>query len=269
MRPLEGIKVLDLTRALAGPFCATMLGDYGADVIKIERPGSGDDTRGWGPPFIGEESAYFLSVNRNKRSLTLNLRDEKAQQIFLKLAADADVIVENFTPDVMSNFNLGYEEVKKINPGIVYCSISGFGANGPYRDRPAYDQIMQGVSGLMSITGDLGGDPQKVGIAVSDIGAGMWAAFAVMAALFHRNSPVGKGAGQYIDLSMLDAQVAWMTYQAGYYFATGDAPQRLGAAHPLSCPTRDSRAETASSSTSPSAPSASGTGSARASTART
>ena len=236
MRPLEGIKVLDLTRALAGPFCATMLGDYGADVIKIERPGAGDDTRGWGPPFIGEESAYFLSVNRNKRSLTLNLRDEKAQQIFMKLATDADVIVENFTPDVMSNFNLGYEDVKKINPGIVYCSISGFGANGPYRDRPAYDQIMQGVSGLMSITGDLGGDPQKVGIAVTDIGAGMWAAFAVMAALFHRNSPVGKGAGQYIDLSMLDAQVAWMTYQAGYYFATGDAPQRLGAAHPTLVP---------------------------------
>ena len=236
MRPLEGIKVLDLTRALAGPFCATMLGDYGADVIKIERPGAGDDTRGWGPPFIGEESAYFLSVNRNKRSLTLNLRDEKAQQIFLKLAADADVIVENFTPDVMSNFNLGYDDVKQINPGIVYCSISGFGASGPYRDRPAYDQIMQGVSGLMSITGDLGGDPQKVGIAVTDIGAGMWAAFAVMAALFHRNSPAGKGAGQYIDLSMLDAQVAWMTYQAGYYFATGDAPQRLGAAHPTLVP---------------------------------
>ena len=154
----------------------------------------------------------------------------------MKLASDADVIVENFTPDVMTNFNLGYDDVKQINPGIVYCSISGFGASGPYRDRPAYDQIMQGVSGLMSITGDLGGDPQKVGIAVTDIGAGMWAAFAVMAALFHRNSPAGNGAGQYIDLSMLDAQVAWMTYQAGYYFATGDAPQRLGAAHPTLVP---------------------------------
>ena len=235
MKPLEGIKVLDLTRALAGPFCALMMGDYGADVIKIERPGVGDDTRKWGPPFIGEESAYFLNVNRNKRSLTLNLRDEKARQVFLKLAADADIIVENFTPDVMPNFNLAYEDVKKVNPAIIYCSISGFGATGPYRNRPAYDQIMQGISGLMSITGDLDGDPQKVGIAVSDIGAGMWAAFAVMAALHHRNT-AGNGQGQYIDLSMLDAQVAWMTYQAGYYFATGEAPKRLGAAHPTLVP---------------------------------
>ena len=234
MRPLEGIKVLDLTRALAGPYCALMLGDYGSDVIKIEMPGSGDDTRKWGPPFIGEESAYFLSVNRNKRSLTLNLRDEQAQQVFLKLAADADVIVENFTPGVMGRFNLGYEDVKKINPAIVYCSISGFGATGPYQSRPAYDQIMQGISGIMSITGELGGDPQKVGIAVADIGAGMWAAFAIMTALFHRNNSGGQG--QNIDLSMLDAQVAWMTYQAGYYFATGEAPKRLGAAHPTLVP---------------------------------
>jgi crotonobetainyl-CoA:carnitine CoA-transferase CaiB-like acyl-CoA transferase len=234
MRPLEGIKVLDLTRALAGPYCTLMLGDYGSDVIKIEMPGSGDDTRKWGPPFIGEESAYFLSVNRNKRSLTLNLRDEKAQQVFMKLAADADVVVENFTPGVMGRFNLSYDDVKSVNPGIVYCSISGFGASGPYQSRPAYDQIMQGISGIMSITGDLGGDPQKVGIAVADIGAGMWAAFAIMAALFHRATTSGKG--QYIDLSMLDAQVAWMTYQAGYYFATGEAPQRLGAAHPTLVP---------------------------------
>ncbi len=234
MRPLEGIKVLDLTRALAGPFCTLMLGDYGSDVIKIEMPGTGDDTRQWGPPFIGDESAYFLSVNRNKRSLTLNLRDEQAQQVFLKLAADADVIVENFTPGVMGRFNLSYEAVQQVNPGIVYCSISGFGANGPYQSRPAYDQIMQGISGIMSITGDLGGDPQKVGIAVADIGAGMWAAFAVMTALFHRATAGGKG--QYIDLSMLDAQVAWMTYQAGYYFATGEAPKRLGAAHPTLVP---------------------------------
>ena len=234
MKPLDGIKVLDLTRALAGPFCTLMLGDYGADVIKIEMPGSGDDTRKWGPPFIGEESAYFLSVNRNKRSLTLNLRDEKAQQVFLKLAADADVVVENFTPGVMGRFNLDYDTVKQVNPGVVYCSISGFGATGPYQSRPAYDQIMQGISGIMSITGDLGGDPQKVGIAVADIGAGMWAAFAIMTALFHRARSDGKG--QNIDLSMLDSQVAWMTYQAGYYFATGQAPQRLGAAHPTLVP---------------------------------
>ena len=148
MKPLEGIKVLDLTRALAGPFCTLMLGDYGADVIKIEIPGSGDDTRHWGPPFIrsseGEESAYFLSINRNKRSLTLNFKEEQARRIFLELATDADIIVENFTPGVMDRFGLGYETVKTINPRIIYASISGFGQDGPYRNRPAYDQIMQG-----------------------------------------------------------------------------------------------------------------------------
>ena len=233
MKPLEGIKVLDLTRALAGPFCTLMLGDYGADVIKIEIPGSGDDTRHWGPPFIrsseGEESAYFLSINRNKRSLTLNFKEEQARRIFLELATDADIIVENFTPGVMDRFGLGYETVKTINPRVIYASISGFGQDGPYRNRPAYDQIMQGISGLMSLTGEPDGEPQKVGIAVSDIGAGMWTAFAVMAAVRHRNE---QGEGQYIDISMLDAQVAWMTYQAAYFFANDEPPKRLGAAHP-------------------------------------
>ena len=231
MKALEGIRVLDLTRALAGPFCTLMLGDYGADVIKIEIPGSGDDTRTWGPPFIGDESAYFLSINRNKRSLTLNFKDDKAKEIFLKLAEDADVVVENFTPGVMDRFGLGYDTVKAVNPGIVFCSISGFGQTGPYRSRPAYDQIMQGISGLMSITGEPDGEPQKVGIAVADIGAGMWAAFAVMAAI-HNRSHKGKGQGQYIDISMMDAQVAWLTYQAANFFANGTPPKRLGAAHP-------------------------------------
>ena len=231
MKALEGIKVLDLTRALAGPFCTLMLGDHGADVVKIELPGTGDDTRKWGPPFIGEESAYFLSINRNKRSLTLNFKEEKAKEIFRSLAKDADVVVENFTPGVMERFGLGYEDIKAINPGIVYCSISGFGQTGPYRSRPAYDQIMQGISGLMSITGEPDGEPQKVGIAVADIGAGMWAAFAVMAAI-HNRSNGGEGQGQNIDISMMDAQVAWLTYQAANYFATGETPKRLGAAHP-------------------------------------
>ena len=231
MKALEGIRVLDLTRALAGPFCTLMLGDHGADVIKIEIPGTGDDTRRWGPPFIGEESAYFLSINRNKRSLTLNFKEEKARKIFLDLAKDADVVVENFTPGVMNRFGLGYDAVKAINPGIVFCSISGFGQTGPYSDRPAYDQIMQGISGLMSITGEPDGEPQKVGIAVADIGAGMWAAFAVMAAI-HNRSHEGEGQGQYIDISMMDAQVAWLTYQAANFFATGEPPKRLGAAHP-------------------------------------
>ncbi len=233
MKALEGIRVLDLTRALAGPFCTLMLGDNGADVIKVEMPGSGDDTRKWGPPFIGEESAYFLSINRSKRSLTLNLREPQAKEIFLKLAESSDVVVENFTPGVMERFGLGYDEVKQTNPKIVYCSISGFGQDGPYRNRPAYDQIMQGVSGLMSITGEPDGEPQKIGIAVTDIGAGMWSAFAIMAALHHREQ---HGEGQYIDVSMMDAQVAWLTYQAAYFFANGEPPKRMGAAHPTLVP---------------------------------
>jgi formyl-CoA transferase/CoA:oxalate CoA-transferase len=233
MKALEGIRVLDLTRALAGPFCTLMLGDNGADVIKIEIPGTGDDTRHWGPPFIQEESAYFLSINRNKRSLTLNLRDPQAKEVFLKLAKDADVVVENFTPGVMERFGLGYDDVKAANPNIIYCSISGFGQAGPYSGRSAYDQIMQGMGGLMSITGESGGEPQKVGIAVTDIGAGMWSAFAIMAAIHHRHE---HGEGQYIDVSMLDAQVAWLTYQAATYFANGEPPKRLGAAHPTLVP---------------------------------
>ena len=233
MKALEGIRVLDLTRALAGPFCTLMLGDNGADVIKIEIPGTGDDTRHWGPPFIQEESAYFLSINRNKRSLTLNLRDPQAKEVFLKLAKDADVVVENFTPGVMERFGLGYDDVKAANPNIIYCSISGFGQGGPYSGRSAYDQIMQGMGGLMSITGEPNGEPQKVGIAVTDIGAGMWSAFGIMAAIHHRHE---HGEGQYIDVSMLDAQVAWLTYQAATYFANGEPPKRLGAAHPTLVP---------------------------------
>ena len=233
MKALQDIQVLDLTRALAGPFCTLMLGDYGADVIKIEIPETGDDTRHWGPPFIGDESAYFLSINRNKRSLTLNFKEPEAIKIFLKLVEKADVVVENFTPGVMKRFGLDYDTVKAINPSIIYCSISGFGQDGPYQNRPAYDQIMQGVSGLMSITGEPDGEPQKVGIAVSDIGAGMWAAFAVMTALHHRSN---SGDGQHIDISMLDAQVAWMTYQAAYFFANEEPPKRLGAAHPTLVP---------------------------------
>lgn len=233
MKALDGIRVLDLTRALAGPFCTLMLGDNGADVIKIEIPGTGDDTRSWGPPFIQSESAYFLSINRNKRSLTLNLRDPAAKEVFLKLAKDADAVVENFTPGVMGRFGLGYDDVKSVNPKIVYCSISGFGQDGPYKDRPAYDQIMQGLSGLMSITGEPDGEPQKIGLAVTDIGAGMWGAFAIMAAFHHREK---SGEGQYIDISMMDAQVSWLTYQAAYFFAYGEAPKRLGAAHPTLVP---------------------------------
>lgn len=229
MPALEGIRILDLTRALAGPYCSLMLGDYGADIIKIELPGRGDDTRQWGPPYINSESAYFLSINRSKRSLTLNLKETKGKDIFIQMARNADVILENFTPGVMKRLGIDYDSVKKVNSEIIFCSISGFGQTGPYRSKPAYDQMMQGVGGIMSLTGEPDGPPQKMGIALTDIGAGMLGAFAIMTALFHRQRT---GEGQYIDVSMLDNQVAWLTYQAGTFFGTGTPPPRLGAAHP-------------------------------------
>ncbi len=233
MKALSGIRALDLTRALAGPYCSLMLGDYGADVIKIEMPGRGDDTRGWGPPYVGDESAYFLSINRNKRSLTLNLKSPRGKEIFMGLAKNADVVVENFTPGVVDRLGIDYESVKKVNPRVVYCSISGFGQTGPYREKPAYDQMMQGLGGIMSLTGDPDGEPQKMGVALADIGAGMMAAYGIMTALFHRERA---GTGQNIDVSMLDLQVAWLTYQAGTYFATGAPPPRVGTAHPNLAP---------------------------------
>ena len=235
MKALEGVRVLDLTRALAGPYCSMMLGDYGADVVKIELPGAGDDTRKWGPPFIGEESAYFLSVNRNKRSITLNLRHPSGKQLFMDMAKDAEVVLENFTPGVVDRLGIDYQSVKAINPGVVYCSISGFGQTGPYRNKSAYDQVMQGMGGIMSLTGEPGGPPTKMGIALTDIGAGMMGAYAIMTALFHRERQQS-GVGQYIDIAMLDLQVAWLTYMGGYYFATGENPEKVGAAHPTLVP---------------------------------
>ena len=230
MQALDGVRVLDLTRALAGPYCTMMLGDYGADVVKIEIPGVGDDTRRWAPPFIGEESAYFLSINRNKRSMTLNLRHDHGKKIFMELAVGADVIVENFTPGVVNRLGIDYESVKAVNPRVVYCAISGFGQTGPYRNKSAYDQVMQGIGGIMSLTGEPDRPPTKMGIALTDIGAGMLAAYGIMSALFHRERH-GMEEGQYIDISMLDLQVAWLTYMGGYYFATGQNPQKVGAAH--------------------------------------
>ena len=222
---LEGLRVLDLTRALAGPYCTLMLGDYGADVIKIEVPGTGDDTRGWGPPYIGDQSAYFLQINRNKRSLTLNLKDERAREVFMSLAKGADVVVENFTPGVVNRLGIDYESVRQVNPRIVYCSISGFGQTGPYRDRSAYDQVMQGMGGIMSLTGDPGSPPMKMGIALTDIGAGMLAAFAVLSAIFRRQT---SQEGQYIDISMLDLQVAWLTYQSRSLFRDRQCARQTG-----------------------------------------
>ncbi len=232
-QPLTGIRVVDLTRVMTGPYCTMMLGDMGADVIKIEQPGKGDDTRVWGPPFVGDESAYYLSVNRNKRSITLNLKAEADRDILWRLVESSDVLVENFSPGTAGRLGFGYEAVQTRRPNIVYCSISGFGQTGPARDRTAYDLIVQGMSGLMSVTGSPDGEPIRFGVPIADIAAGMFAAYAIVNALFHRERT---GEGQYIDTSMLGGQIALLTYQAGIFFGTGEAPRRTGNAHPIVAP---------------------------------
>ncbi len=229
VRPLESITVLDLSRALAGPYCTMMLADMGAEIIKIEMPGRGDDSRSWGPPFVEGESAYFMSVNRNKKSITLNLKSEKSKEIIEKLIKKADIIIENFRPGTMDKLGLSYENVAELNPEIIYASISGFGQDGPYRLLPGFDQVIQGMGGLMSVTGEPGGPPIKVGVAVADIAGGMFAAYGIMIALFNRQRT---GKGQMIDVSLLDSQVAWLTYRAGSFFASGKIPQPLGSGHP-------------------------------------
>jgi len=233
VRPLEGIKVLDLSRALAGPYCTMMLADMGAEVIKIEMPERGDDSRAWGPPFVEGESAYFISVNRNKKSITLNLKKDKSVEIIHRLIKQSDVLIENFRPGTMEKLSLSYDEVKEINPKIIYCSISGFGQDGPYRLLPGMDQVLQGMGGLMSITGEPDGPPIKVGVAVADIAGGMFAAYGIVIALFNRETG---GKGQMIDLSLLDCQVAWLTYRAGSFFASGEIPKPLGSGHPVIVP---------------------------------
>ncbi|MGE3535894.1 MAG: CaiB/BaiF CoA transferase family protein [Candidatus Tectimicrobiota bacterium] len=231
-KPLDGVKVLDLTRVLAGPYCTMMLGDMGADVVKVERP-EGDDTRGYGPPFLNGESAYFMSINRNKRSLTLNLKRPEALQVLGRLIETADVLVENFRPGTMEGFGFGYEQVHQRNPRLVFCSISGFGHTGPYSELPGYDLIIQGEGGTASLTGDPNGPPYKVGTSQADIVAGMMAFQGILLALLARGQT---GRGQKIDLGMLDCQVALLTYQAGIYFATGQSPTRMGNQHPTITP---------------------------------
>ncbi len=233
MQPLEDLRVIDLTRALAGPFCTMVLADLGARVIKIETPDGGDDTRGWGPPFLAGESAYFLTVNRNKESLTLNLKDTRGRALLLRLLANADVLVENFRPGVMERLELGYAQLRERFPRLVYAAISGFGQDGPARERAAYDLILQGMGGVMGITGEEGGAPVKVGVAVADICAGMYAALGILAALRVRDRT---GRGQLVDAALLDGQISWLTYGAGIYFATGQNPERLGSAHPTIVP---------------------------------
>jgi crotonobetainyl-CoA:carnitine CoA-transferase CaiB-like acyl-CoA transferase len=234
--PLDGITVLDASRVLVGPFCTMQLGDLGAEVIKIERPGVGDQPRSWHPPTYGdsEESAYYVSINRNKRSVTLNMATQEGRSIFRELASEADVLVENFRVGTMEEWSLGYEDLSTENKDLIYCKLSGYGEWGPDRDRPAYDIVVQAESGMMSITGEADGPPVRVGVAIADIAAGMYATQAILAALLDRE--LGDGSGQKIDVSLLDGQVAWMTYMASSYFATGESPGRMGSKHPTITP---------------------------------
>ena len=230
---LDGVTVLDLTRVLSGPYCTMMLADMGARVIKVEQPGKGDDTRAWGPPFQEGESAYFLSINRNKESITLNLKHPDGRRVLDALIERADVLVENFRPGTLDRMGLGYAEVSARRPDLVYCSISGFGQTGPRRHEPGYDAVMQGEGGLMSITGSSDGPGYRLGVAIADIASGMFSAYGVAVALLARHRT---GRGQLVDVGMLDAVAALLTYQAGIYFATETAPPRLGNRHPTIVP---------------------------------
>lgn len=236
MQPLNGIRILDITRALAGPYCTMMLGDLGADVIKVERPGVGDETRGWGPPFVGEpygnypgESAYFIAANRNKRSITVNIQSREGQDILRKLAGVCDVLVENYRTGDLDKLGLGYAEMHALNPRLIYCSVSGYGRTGPYADRPGYDAVLQAEGGMMSITGSVEGPQSRVGIPIIDITSGMFASTAILAALRARDVT---GEGQLVDISLFDSHLALLTNVASNYLVGGKPPKRLGNAHP-------------------------------------
>jgi len=232
---LSNIRVLDLTRVLAGPWATQMLADFGAEVIKIEKPGEGDDTRGWGPPFLKNadgsrgDAAYFQSANRGKWSVAIDMANAEGQQLIRDLAAKSDVVIENFKVGGLKKYGLDYESLKKVNPRLIYCSITGFGQDGPYASRAGYDFMIQGMSGIMSITGEKDGPPIKMGVAFSDVFAGLHAVIGILAALFHRER---SGEGQFIDISLLDSQVAVLANQALNYLVGGKSPGRLGNAHP-------------------------------------
>jgi len=244
---LEGIRVVDLSRVLAGPWAGQMLGDLGADVIKIERPGNGDDTRSWGPPWRGTpvegmrpDAAYFTCANRNKRSVALDLADEQGQKVLRDLVAQADILIENFKVGGLKQYGLDYESLRELNPRLIYCSITGFGQTGPYAHRPGYDFLVQGLGGLMSITGrpddEHGGGPMKVGVALVDVMTGLYASTAILASLQHRNST---GEGQHIDVALLDVQVAALANQAANFLVGGVVPERMGNSHPNIVPYQD------------------------------
>ncbi len=227
-RTLSGIRVLDLSRILAGPFCTMILGDQGAEIIKVERPGIGDDTRTWGPPFAGGESAYYLCCNRNKRSITVDLRTPRGIELLKELAAVSDVLVENFKPGLMKKFGLDYPTLRELNPRLVYCSISAYGQDGPYADRPGYDMVLSAVGGLMGITGPIGGEACKVGVAITDVLTGVYASGAITSALLWRER---SGRGQHLDCSLLDVQVSGLANIASNWLVAGKEAQRWGTAH--------------------------------------
>ncbi|MCL4798562.1 MAG: CoA transferase [Burkholderiales bacterium] len=233
---LCGVRVLDLSRILAGPACTQVLGDLGADVIKVERPGDGDDTRRWGPPFVRDahgrdttESAYYLSTNRNKRSIAIDLSAAQGQRLVRALAERSDVLIENHKVGALARFGLGYAQLRESHPKLVYCSITGFGQDGPYAQRTGYDFLAQGMGGIMSVTGAPDGEPMKVGVGITDVMTGMYAAIAILAALRHRDA---SGQGQHVDLALLDTQVAWLINAGQYYLTSGEVPPRLGNGHP-------------------------------------
>jgi len=231
--PLAGLRVLDLSRILSGPFATMIFADLGADVIKLENPSGGDDTREWAPPYQGDQSAYFLSINRNKRGIAVDLKSDSGRDIAQRLADSADILVENFRPGAAARLGLGYPELSARNPQLIYASISGFGQTGPDAQQPGYDAIAQALGGVVSVTGEPEGEPVRVGTPVADLGAAMWAAIGVLAALHAR---AATGRGDWIDISLLDGQIAWLTYVAGGYFASGEVPRRYGSAHPTIVP---------------------------------
>ena len=231
--PLTGLRVIDLTKDFAGPFCTMILSDLGAEVIKVEKPSVGDETRAWGPPFVDGLSYYFLSLNRGKKSIVLDLKQVYAQNVIRKLVQDSDILVESFRPGVLAKYKLDYDRLRRTNKALVYCSISGFGQTGPYKDRPAYDLTAFAMSGIMSSTGEEGRSPVRVGIPVADIAAGHYASSAILACLSRR---LVTGQGEYIDIALQDSIISWLTYLASFYFATGKQPRRMGSAHPSIVP---------------------------------
>jgi formyl-CoA transferase len=233
MRPLEGLRVVDLTRVLSGPYCTMQLGDMGAEVIKVEQPGKGDDTRAFAPPYQGDEAAYFLSVNRNKKSITLDMKSDRGKEVLWRLIEKSDILVENFRPGAMDRLGFGYPAVQARRPSLVYCSISGFGDSGPQKDRPGYDVIVQGEAGIMDITGPRDGAPHKVGAAIGDLVSGLYAAQGILAALHTRRAG---GEGQHVRISMYEAVASLLTFNASIFYATGNSPRRRGNEHPTIVP---------------------------------